>query len=93
MLLGLRVAAVFALAVLAIVPTHWLEHGPSLCLVKMFFGRECLGCGMTRALSALMHGDVGAAMSFNRGSIAVLPLFVLTALSGRLPSVFKIAVR
>lgn len=31
------------------------------CLNKKFFGFECLGCGMQRALNLLLHGEFIAA--------------------------------
>lgn len=58
------VTAVFS--ALAAIPTAVVEAAPRLCLVNHVFGVECLGCGMTRALSALLHGDVPGAVARNR---------------------------
>lgn len=57
-----------------LVPTTWLERGPSLCLVRRIFGIRCPGCGMLRALSYLAHGDVRAAWRHNRLVMLVAPL-------------------
>lgn len=59
------------LAGLAIVPTRWVESGPNFCLVRRLFGVECLGCGMTRGISHLMHGHWHTALAYNRGSVAI----------------------
>jgi hypothetical protein len=70
---ALRIAgalAVAALLALAVLPTDVVAHGPALCLSKRLLGVECPGCGMTRALSALLHGQVAAALAFNRGAPA-----------------------
>ncbi|MDD2320045.1 MAG: DUF2752 domain-containing protein [Geobacteraceae bacterium] len=55
-------------------PTAVIESGPSLCLIKNLFGIECPGCGLTRAFSALAHGDILAAMQFNSSIIVTGPL-------------------
>jgi hypothetical protein len=63
---------------LAAAPVQWFEHGPTLCLWKRFFGIECLGCGMTRALSRLLHGDLAAALAHNRLVVVVFPLLAVS---------------
>jgi len=58
----------------AMVPVDQVSAGPTLCLHKRFTGNDCMGCGMTRAFSALLHGDLWRAWDFNRGVIVVAPL-------------------
>lgn len=60
------------------VPTSFIEAGHGLCLVTYLFGVECPGCGMTRALSALAHGDVVSAIHFNRLVVIIGPLLGYT---------------
>lgn len=81
MLRWIQVSAATAVAMLAVLPPQWVQRGPNLCLVKIVTGLECYGCGMTRAVSLLLHGDAAGAMAFNRGSTVVLPLLILIALS------------
>ncbi len=38
-----------------------LTHGPVVCGFRALFGIPCPGCGLTRCLAALAHGDVVAA--------------------------------
>lgn len=57
-----------------LLPSRWLERGPSLCLVRRVTGRPCPGCGMLRALSYLAHGDPRRAWQYNRLVIVVAPL-------------------
>jgi hypothetical protein len=40
----------------------------------------CGMCGMSRAFSALAHGDLDKALSYNRAVIVVFPSFVVVAL-------------
>ncbi|MEL1265471.1 DUF2752 domain-containing protein [Pseudoxanthomonas putridarboris] len=52
------------------------------CMFKALTGLYCAGCGATRALHALLHGDVRAAFSMNPLLVLVLPVLpVLTAWS------------
>jgi hypothetical protein len=60
------------------VPTSYIEAGHSICLVKNLFGVECPGCGMTRALSAFMHGNVVSAIRFNKSIVIIGPLLSFT---------------
>lgn len=41
------------------------DDGPTFCPFALCTGTACPGCGMTRALSHLIRGDVGAAMAFH----------------------------
>lgn len=70
-----------ALAGLAVVPTRWVESGPKVCLVRRIFGVECWGCGMTRAISHLLHGHWHTALAYNRGSVVVMLTLLSVALS------------
>jgi hypothetical protein len=76
-LLGARtrlVACAIVGVLLTVVPTSLLIGLPSFCLFKSLFGVECLGCGMVRAMSCLMHGDIGGAAQFNPRVFALVPL-------------------
>jgi hypothetical protein len=57
-----------------LLPTAWLERGPSLCLVTRITGKACPGCGTLRSLSALAHGNVRRAWQYNRLVFIVAPL-------------------
>ena len=59
-----------ALAALALTPLRVLEAFPSFCPFRRLLGIECYGCGMTRALCALLHGQVDTALHYNRGVLA-----------------------
>jgi hypothetical protein len=64
----LRVAAIFAAAVVAValrVP---------LCPIAIITHHPCPGCGLTRAALALMRGDVSAALHFHPLGPIVVPL-------------------
>ena len=49
------------------------DDGPTICPFALCTGSACPGCGMTRAASSLIRGDIGAAMVFH-------PLVILIAL-------------
>jgi hypothetical protein len=59
----------------SIIPTKFIEGGPTVCVFKNLMGIECPGCGMTRAFSCILHGDLISAISYNRLAVVVFPLF------------------
>jgi hypothetical protein len=65
-----------------LIPTAWLEAHPAPCLYRALLKRRCPGCGMTRALSAAMHGHFSRAWSQNKLVTVVLPLGVLVWVDG-----------
>lgn len=44
------------------------------CMFLAFSGWYCAGCGITRALHALAHGDIGTALAFNPLAVLLLPV-------------------
>jgi hypothetical protein len=81
--------SVLALIVLAIVPLETLERYPAFCPFKRFLGIECYGCGMTRALCALLHGHGRLALQYNRGVLVAFPMMVLCGACLSLPEFKK----
>lgn len=53
------------------------------CIFKAVSGYDCVGCGITRALHALAHGDIARAFDMNALAVLVLPLIPLMLLDGR----------
>ena len=85
---ALAIATLLAAAVVGI----WLlrNYDPNLpnnffppCMFKAFTGFHCVGCGLTRALHALVHGDIAGAFAMNPLAILVLPLMPLMVLDAR----------
>ena len=62
------------LCILFFVPTSLLESGHSICLIKNVFGVECPGCGMTRAILSVLHGNLVGAFQYNKLIVVVFPL-------------------
>ena len=58
------------------------------CLFHQLTGLYCIGCGTTRALSALLHGDVAAAFSYNAFMLIWLAWPVWTLLGWWLKALF-----
>jgi hypothetical protein len=77
-----RVATLLAIpAALMVVPTRVIEAGPRLCLSQLILRRTCPGCGVTRAVSCVMHGELRRAYEYNPRVVAVFPLLVWLWLS------------
>lgn len=54
--------------------TNILESETPICLIRNFFGFECLGCGMTRALSCILKGQFEMGFHYNKLVVIVFPL-------------------
>ena len=74
-------AAALVLAAAALAPPAWLQHAPVLCPFRLATGLPCPGCGITRSLVALAHGDLSAAIYFHPlGAVVGALLVALVAL-------------
>ena len=72
-LLAATVAGGAALAVVALRDPNQAGHYPT-CPFLALTGWYCPGCGGLRAVHALTHGDVVAAIGFNPLLVAMLPV-------------------
>lgn len=68
-------AAAFVGYVAAVDP-NVAGHYPT-CPFLALTGQYCPGCGSLRAVHALAHGDVGAAIGLNVLAVAVIPVLVV----------------
>jgi hypothetical protein len=73
---------VLTLAALAALPENVWASMPVVCVWRNVFGLECLGCGMTRALSAALHGRLEVALAYNAGVVLAVPALILGILQG-----------
>jgi uncharacterized protein DUF2752 len=53
-----------------------------LCLWHRLTGHPCLGCGLTRSICHLMHGDVGGSLALHPLGVAAAALMVALAARG-----------
>ena len=51
-----------------------------ICPIHRFLGIECPGCGATRALAALLHGQIAEALRLNALIVLLLPVAVAGAI-------------
>jgi len=54
-----------------------------LCPLRRVTGVPCAFCGMTRAVTAAVHGDFGASLFFNPGGLLIIALAVLLLVAWR----------
>jgi hypothetical protein len=54
-----------------------LKSHTGFCLIKIFTGHECIGCGLTRAIVALSKFEFKTAYDFNHLIIVVAPLLFI----------------
>jgi len=66
-----------------IIPFGWIEQGPPICMFKLMTGMPCPGCGLTRSVVALLHGDLTTSLHFHPlGVLFVLLVLVLAIVDG-----------
>lgn len=69
---------IIAPIVLIALPSTFFDSGGSICLSVLFFDVECYACGLTRAIQHLIHFDFSTGYEYNRLSIIVLPLLIIS---------------
>jgi hypothetical protein len=58
------------------VSLNFLNQQHSICLFKNIFGKECYGCGITRAVISVIQFNFTAAWHYNKLVVAVFPLLL-----------------
>jgi hypothetical protein len=76
-LLGAAAAGIATLVFLFNPATH---HFYPVCQFHRLTGLNCPGCGMTRALYALLHGEVGTALQDNALFVIAIPAMLARGL-------------
>jgi hypothetical protein len=64
------------LFLLALPSSYFDNTGYDICLSKILFNKECLGCGITRAVMHFIHFEFAIAFSFNKLVIFVIPFLI-----------------
>jgi hypothetical protein len=54
------------------------DNGPTICPVALFTGVACPGCGMLRAVTSLIRGDVAAAATYHPLVFLIVAAGVIT---------------
>jgi hypothetical protein len=75
--ISVKLSLVILLPVLLFfIPVDWLNGQHTLCLFKNLTGRECWGCGITRAIISAVQFHFEAAFHYNKLIVIVLPLLL-----------------
>ena len=81
-----KIVAVIALAPLAVLALFWFDPVTTcaypVCPFHQLTGLWCPGCGTTRALHQLLHGNVAMAFRLNSLAMLMLPLAGYLAVRG-----------
>lgn len=64
------IAAVVFYATVDPSSTRWAPR----CMLRSLTGYDCPGCGLQRAIHALLHGDIAAAWHYNPFLFFILPV-------------------
>lgn len=76
-------AAWLGLILAAINPPH--GTGVTVCMIKLYTGIDCLGCGLTRSMSCGLRGMFGESFGYHPFGMFILALFLFTAITNLLP--------
>lgn len=71
-------AAAPLLGVAALIAINPTDQGTTICPIALLTGVACPGCGMTRAASALLRGDVDLALTYH----PLIPLIAALVIAG-----------
>jgi hypothetical protein len=74
--LGVAALVTAGCAYVALVDPNQSSAYPQ-CPLRALTGYDCPGCGLTRAVFALMHGDMARAIDHNVFVVVLLPLAIL----------------
>jgi len=53
-----------------------------LCLWHRLTGFDCLGCGLTRSVSYMMHGDIARSLALHPAGVIVAAIIAVLAVRG-----------
>jgi hypothetical protein len=81
----LAAAAIAIVGVLVVFDPHGAPSVLPPCPFHALTGLFCPGCGTTRALHALLHGNLGLAVRMNALTVAAIPAIALMAWNTRFP--------
>lgn len=70
------VALLSVALVVALFPMESMDEGSTLCLWTNLTGKNCYGCGISRAIIYFFRGDFTTAFHYNRLVILVAPLLL-----------------
>lgn len=65
---------VFIPVIIIFIPTTFLVSAPSVCLIKNIIHVECPGCGITKAISSIFHGELINAYKYNHMIVVIFPV-------------------
>jgi hypothetical protein len=88
----LRAAGAVVLGAAALWPAVPV-HPPLSCPLRAATGIPCPMCGMTRAVTAAVHGDLAASLRYNPGGIAVVLVAIALLVTWRVPGLRAVRLR
>jgi hypothetical protein len=58
------------------IPKKYLGDTYPICLYRIIFGEQCIGCGTTRAIWSILHLNLKEAIEYNKLIVVNFPLLI-----------------
>jgi hypothetical protein len=62
--------------ILLFLPADFFDNRSSICLSALLLKKQCIGCGITRAVQHFLHFDFKTAWDYNHLVVLVFPLLI-----------------
>jgi len=62
--------------ILLLLPADFFDGSKSICLSALLLKKQCIGCGITKAVQHFLHFDFKTAWDYNHLVVLVFPLLV-----------------
>jgi len=71
----------FLVTIFFLLPKEYLGDSYPICLSRIIFDKNCIGCGTTRAVWSVLHLKFADAFEYNKLIIVTFPLIAGCAIS------------
>ena len=87
----LKIILLISIPITTLIITHiGIENGQTICLFNNILGVNCIGCGITKSIIALINGEFQQSINYNYNVIIILLLLLFIWLKQFFISITKV---
>jgi len=87
----LKIILLIYIPITTLIITHiGIKNGQTICLFNNILGVNCIGCGITKSIIALINGEFQQSINYNYNVIIILPLLLFIWLKQFFISITKV---